>query len=348
SKPVDPLARNRLKDLAALLAHLHDKGVWQKDLHLDNFLIAHGQLYAIDGDGVRADGPTLSRRTSLRNLALLLAQLPPSADDGIAALRAAYCEARGWVDDVDTELRRLLVVERNRRVNRYLRKTQRNCTEIEVSSSRRQNFLVLRNLDEALVTQLLRDPDRLVREGEVLKAGNSSTVVRHSSSGSGTFIIKRYNIKNPWHRLRRMFKPVTRFRRAWCNGHRLHFMQIATARPLALLEKRIGPFHGVAYLVMEDLGDQDLSREVATAGLSDARCEEVAKLFALLKAIGVSHGDTKATNFMVHDDKIHLIDLDSMHPGFKRLRTDRDRFLDNWAAPERTRFEAAFQRAGLL
>jgi hypothetical protein len=161
-------------------------------------------------------------------------------------------------------------------------------------------------------------------------------------------VVKRYNIKSFSHRLRRIFKPVSRARRAWCNGHRLHFMRIATARPLALLEQRFGPLRGVAYLLLEDLGDLDLVDDVQKSGLSDARCDQVAELFSLLRTIEVSHGDTKASNFIINGEVVHLIDLDGMQSGLRRSESDRERFLANWANPERERFEAAFRRVGLL
>ncbi len=348
SERIDSEDPQRLAALVRLLARLHGNGVTQADLHLNNFFYAEGQLYAIDGDGVRTHHPPLGRRSSIRNFALLLAQLPPATGGCIEMLCAAYGDARGWADNVEVELRRQLNRERRHRVSRYLKKTQRNCTEFAVTGSWQHKLFALRSVDDELISQLLEDPDRLIREGEILKLGNSATVVRHRSVSSGSYVIKRYNVKNFWHRLRRIFKPVARFRRAWCNGQRLHLMQIPTARPLALLERRIGPLRGVAYLVFQDLGDQDLLREVDELGLSEERCNELANLFRLLKLIGVSHGDTKGTNFIVHNDRIHQIDLDGMRAGLKHLETDRDRFLDNWAEPERIRFAAAFQRAGLL
>ena len=68
----------------------------------------------------------------------------------------------------------------------------------------------------------------------------------------------------------------------------------------------------------------------------------------MLRSAGLCHGDTKASNFIVYQDRVHLIDLDAMRMAARGFEDDVARFLDNWPAPERRRFEAAFGQAGLL
>jgi tRNA A-37 threonylcarbamoyl transferase component Bud32 len=115
-----------------------------------------------------------------------------------------------------------------------------------------------------------------------------------------------------------------------------------------LLEKRAGPWRGVAYLVAEDLGDLDLLTEVGRDGLSDRRCAQVTEIFVNLQRAGLTHSDTKASNFIISDDRVFLIDLDAMVEGTKRRKKDLERFLQNWEAKERGRFEEAFRQAGLV
>jgi aspartate/methionine/tyrosine aminotransferase len=78
---------------------------------------------------------------------------------------------------------------------------------------------------------------------------------------------------------------------------------------------------------MEDLGGRDLASEVAASGCPDALADEVAGLFVLLKRSGITHGDTKATNFLIHEDRVHLIDLDAMGVLNTRLRQLSDAVL---------------------
>jgi hypothetical protein len=157
-------------------------------------------------------------------------------------------------------------------------------------------------------------------------------------------VIKRYNLKGPWHALRRALKPTARFRRAWLNGQRLQFLDIPTARPLALVERRFGPLRGVAYLVMEDLGDRDLGIEVAVGGLTEVRLAQVAALFRALGAAGLTHGDTKASNFLVTADGVAVIDLDAMHSSVNKSLVNKRSVNKSSVSehPDLTRFLANF------
>ena len=82
--------------IAAVLGKLHTTGVWHSDVHLNNFVKdSAGKVHAIDGDGIRVRHRSLSERASLKNLALLLAQLPPLADVRLRMPLESYAAARG-------------------------------------------------------------------------------------------------------------------------------------------------------------------------------------------------------------------------------------------------------------
>ena len=76
------------------------------------------------------------------------------------------------------------------------------------------------------------------------------------------FVVKRYNIKSRPHAIGRMWRP-TRAQRAWQNAHRLRMLGIPTFQPIALIERRVGPFRRDAYLVMRDIGGVDLRERFA-------------------------------------------------------------------------------------
>ena len=346
--PVDAHDQPGVETVAGLLARMHERGVRHDDLHLDNFLLSNGRLFAIDGDGVRKQNQPIALAAGLENLAVLAAQRPPSEDHGAQALLDAYLRGRpdpsaGVPAD---RFVGLLHAARQARLRRYLEKTQRSCSEYQVRRRWRVHTYVVRGQGEAPLAELQADPDAVFATGTLLKAGNSATIAR--TVDPDPRVVKRFNIKGFSHGVRRMLRRIPRFRRAWICGQLLNFLEIPTARPLALLEQRFGPWRGVAYLVMEQLDGPDLASEVAGSGLSDARCEEVTRLFCLLKTAGLSHGDTKASNFLIHDGRVHLVDLDAMRLDLSGFDRDLARFLANWPAPEKGRFEASFRSAGLL
>lgn len=351
ARPLDPFDQGGLEAAAAELARLHAGGWRHADLHLDNFLAAPGlgRPHLIDGDGVRPGD--VRPAAAIEDLATFCAQRPPRADDGLDGIRRAYAAARGWPEGEGpsaTALTEALGRQRRVRLQRYLAKSQRDCSEFRVERRWRRCLLAVRARWSEDLAALLRDPEAAFAGAEVVKAGNSATVFR-VRLGGGNCIVKRYNLKSAGHALRRNLRGLPRFRRAWAFGQGLALLGIPTARPLALLERRAGPWRGVAYLVMEDVGRQHLAGEIAASGLTEQRLAQVVALFTDLARAGLTHGDTKATNLLVDGAALRLVDLDAMALDDRGRGADLERFLDNFEAGSETRrrFAAAFAAAGL-
>ena len=335
-----------LSEAVRLLAQLHEANLIQSDVHLDNFVRSGETVYVVDADGLRR---AQLLRHHFANLALLLAQRAPWYDSDIQLHWQNYADVRGeYVANMGSvdQLRKLTSDERRQRVRRYLKKTQRECTEFVRRKRFSREFLCLRAHWPQL-ERFMIFPESYVGEGTPLKLGNSATVVR-CVIGDTSYVVKRYNIKGFGHRLRRWIK--RRARNAWTNGHWLSFLGIPTARPVALLEQRFGWFVGVCYLVMEDAGDRHLGQILT----SDPECfdELSASAVALLKklkAAGITHGDMKATNFLVDEASLQMtiIDYDALAEG--GLDMDLQRFLANWEdQPElKQRWRATLAANGL-
>jgi tRNA A-37 threonylcarbamoyl transferase component Bud32 len=319
-----------------LLARLHDANLVQSDVHIFNFLRSAGNYYAIDADGIRR---AHLLRQQFSNLAMLLAQRSPVQDVQIDEVWAVYSASRGaYVSRMGSAqlLRRLTTTQRRHRVRRYLNKTQRECTEFVQHKSFTHHFLCDREHWHHLQRFMLF-PEAMVGEGTPLKLGNSSTVVRINIDDE-PYIVKRYNIKSLSHRVRRWFK--RRARHAWCNGHLLAFLGIDTAKPVALLEQRWGWFTGVCYLVMPDCGERNLAQVLGDDPQGfDRYAQPTVALLKGLCAAQLQHGDLKATNFVLDQDRVMLIDYDAVKQADHH--SDVDRFLANWDdQPElRERFE---------
>lgn len=326
------------------LAQMHNADLVQTDAHLGNFLTDQTQVWAVDADGIRRER---NMRGQLRNFATLLAQRPPHLDAAIADLWQVYTAVR----DVDAvratpaaNVVELVRQARHDRVRRYLKKTQRECTEFVHRRTFRRDFVCAREAWPAL-QRFMVAPEELVGDGTPLKLGNSSTVVRCELAGQ-RYVVKRYNLKSFTHRMRRWFK--RRGRNAWCNGHWLAFLHIPTARPVALLEERVGWFAGRAYLVMPDHGGIDLLHALQEdAGAFDRLAPAVAQIISQLQHAGLRHGDLKATNFVLNGASVALIDYDALDYG--DTRADVQRFLANWANEPalQARWVAVLQAAGV-
>jgi hypothetical protein len=199
-------------------------------------------------------------------------------------------------------------------------------------------------LPEHLAEELWTNPDRLVAEGELLKHGGRTTVVRvevRDRLGKRTpWLLKRYNLRGPLHTLVH-FCLRSRARTSWLNGHRLQSLGITTPLPQAYLEHRIGPLLTRSFLVTEFIHgtnwEEALYHETDLPELTDDVLAELEKLWARLGEGRVSIGDARLANFLLTSDgRVWMIDLDSMRRHRVGLtyslarRRDRARFLRDW------------------
>ena len=322
------------------IARLHCKGLWQSDLHLDNLLRHQGQLYLIDGGGVRAETPgqPLSRDAVLENLALFFAQLPTALESFIEELLVHYLLVNGEHALPLEALLKATHKARQVRMREYLGKVGRDCTLFAVESGA-AGIKVVRRSHAARLQPLLDDPDAFIAAGKSLKQGGSATVAKVELDGRA-YVVKRYNIKNFAHWLKRCWRP-TRAWHSWLEGNRLDVLGIATPQPLAVWEPRWFGLRGRSYLVTEYVDGEDIIvRFQAHLAGSPPESELIAleQLMAAMLRERISHGDLKGTNLLWRDGRWALIDLDSLrqHGSEQQLRhafaRDRARLLRNWAA----------------
>lgn len=336
--PDNPAARAIVESALQHIAAMHAKGLAQTDLHLGNFLHSGAQLYVIDGDAIEAPQPgkSLPLSAAQSNLGLFFAQFLPEWDSQLDKLLPVYLAANPLVG---LELQGLLAAiarQRAVRLNNFLTKTLRDCSQFAVSKSASRYCVVLRS-EQALLAPLLDDPDSAFGSAPLLKDGGSSTVTRATVGGRG-LVIKRYNIKGPGHWLTRFWRP-SRAWNAWQAAWRLQFLGIATPQPLAMIERRIGPLRREAWLITDYCPGPDLFEYMGSEGErapEPAIAQALLRTFAQLVRAKISHGDFKATNLLWHDDQVQLIDLDAMHSHTREIdwhkawSKDRARFIRNW------------------
>lgn len=189
----------------------------------------------------------------------------------------------------------------------------------------------------ALFDDIKADPDAAIRSrGRILKHDGTTTVALIEDGGR-RWVIKRYNTKNLWHLLRRT---VRRSRASNCWGMSRLFRQaeITTPAPVAFIEKRCGPLRGKSYFVSEYVEADNLAEHLLAGENGDTAKvkRQAVALFEKLRAAGINHGDMKASNILVADHELSVIDFDAAaRPGsndaFERgYHKDRARFLKNW------------------
>ncbi len=308
-----------LKLVAEVAAH-HHAGLMQTDLYLKNFLVQGEKLYTLDGDAIKPLPRFFAKRTALGNLALLLSKFDVfEIQAWLPNLLQAYAAGRGWRNCPDEQQMQSRIVHyRRRAVRSYAeKKVLRQCTDVMVSRSWRHFLAISRqNLSVQLQQILLTTPDALIEDisRQRLKSGNTCTVALAEINGR-KLVVKRYNIKSFWHWLGRLWRP-SRAADSWINAHRLLMYGIATPAPVALLEQRFGPLRGRAYFIADYIAAPDVTQWLQSASVTDAQkkpaLEALAGLMYKLMLLQIAHGDLKASNIHIDDNRPVLIDLDSL------------------------------------
>lgn len=328
-----------LAEALGAIGQLHGKGLWQEDLHLENLLRHGGQLYLIDGAGICAEnaGQPLSRQKVLENLGVFFAQLPKSLEPFTEELLVYYLLSNSEHALPLEALQKQIDKVRAWRLRDYLIKVGRECTLFSV---KRGAFALrsIRREEEAAMLPVLEQADALLDQGHLYKTGGAASVGKVEVAGRA-LVIKRYNIKNFAHWLKRFWRP-SRAWHSWREGNRLAFLGIATPKPLAVLETRFFWLRSKAYLITEHLAGPDIIERFApyveSGEAPEAELQALDQLFARLIAERISHGDFKGHNLFWQEDRWALIDLDSMcqhgslgsfAPAYAR---DRARFMRNW------------------
>ncbi|KTB76012.1 lipopolysaccharide kinase InaA family protein [Pseudomonas syringae] len=328
-----------LGEALTAIALQHAKGLWQEDLHLDNLLRHNGQLYLIDGAGIRAEqaGQPLSRQKVLENLGVFFAQLPRAFEPYTEELLVHYLLSNAEHGLPMEALQKQIDKVRSWRLRDFMSKTVRDCSLFSVKDSA-SVFRAIRRDEEATLLPVLEQADALLDKGHLYKTGGAASVGRVDVNGR-TLVIKRYNIKNFTHWLKRFWRP-SRAWHSWRESNRLRFLGIATPKPLAVQEQRFLGLRSKAWLVTEFLDGPDIIERFApyvqSGDAPETELLALDQLFAQLIRERISHGDLKGHNLFWHKDRWALIDLDAMQQHGSQssfasaYARDRARFMRNW------------------
>jgi len=334
---------NEQKDLLSLIlfvAGLHQTGLFQEDFHLNNILCQQEKLFLIDLASVQSESglKRLSKERSLNNLAKFIAQFNPLQQKRLVSLLNNYYQVRGWhySDDEQHSFLDILKKAWGKRKNIRLSKCFRECTRTKYKKNWSIEYGLHRDFFEQVGPEFITNIDVLIAQAQLIKDGNSSTVVATKYAGM-ELVIKRYNIKNIWHFIRRCLRP-SRAAHSWKYANLLEILGITSPQCYGFIEKRMGPFRVGAYLITKRVqGAETLANVYSQRPPSEIELEQLNTIFATFQRYQISHGDLKASNFLLNSHNIvELIDLDSMQQhqssgSFnKAFNKDKIRFLKNW------------------
>ncbi|MDD7985661.1 lipopolysaccharide core heptose(II) kinase RfaY [Lentisphaera marina] len=317
-----------LQKLVVQLSHYHKSGIMQTDIHFGNFIIVEGQIACLDGDGVKKSKSQLKH---LENLALMCAQAGFYCPLSNEEILSAYA-----IPVQEEQFAKVFHERRRWRVERLLLKVQRNCTAVSVRSKKTDTFYINKKWDSGDLQDFLKAPDQALEDGsaKMLKSGNTCTVYQIEINDE-PMVIKRYNprkgLKGKMDVLR-----AGRSKTCWSHSFAMRDNFLSTPESVALLIRKEGVKRRDWLVTRMAEGDL-LSDYVQDLSMAEKVLSEVQSFFDAMKQGRFSHGDCKATNFIVNPDgKLQIIDLDSsiFHKcgtSFeKAYKKDKARFLRNW------------------
>ncbi len=326
-------AEQPLADLFKLFARCHQATCYQQDPHLDNFAWSGDKLYLLDLASVVVRKKPLPMAACLDNLAQLLVQWPAHHQTELRAYLQDYFSVRqqAFTDRLSRKLGTIYAKCRAQHQRHYMKKQLRDCTMTGYRKTLWSETAWRKGMIETLQAERL---ESLMQSGHPLKLGNSATVVLNELVGQPV-VIKRYNMKNFGHWLRRCLRP-SRARMSWLNANLLEYVDIATPQPLGFAEQRWLGLRRRAYFVCRHMVGRPLLELSDDELLQPELQQQLRKLFSSLRQHQLIHGDMKANNLLVDaEGQLWLIDLDAMRQvssqNFTALhQRDQDRFMQNW------------------
>lgn len=331
-----------IKQVIVELATQHVLGIMQKDLHLKNFLVGKKVVYSLDGSQIEKHPFILPKKQSMKHFALFLSQLSAISETHQETLFRYYAKQRGWLlkEEDFYELTYLVKQWNEERSRRFQKKIFRDSTQYASFANRGKHGMYDREYAGEDLLKFLQDPESAFNQPQVtlLKSGRSATVIKTVFDGHPV-VIKRYNLKNKWHRLRRLLRKTRAFE-SWRLAQKLNLFGVNTAKPIAFIENKFLCFHGVSYFVSEYVSALHAGQYFSKPHTTEngvVMVERIAELFGKLRQIEMTHGDLKITNILIDQQaRPVLIDLDGAreHTTLTSLRRvwshEIARFLKNF------------------
>ncbi|MAZ77229.1 MAG: hypothetical protein CMF39_00935 [Legionellaceae bacterium] len=330
-----------LKQAHEILVKQHTHHIHQADLHPHNFLITKQTVYSIDYSTLVVD-KALSQQDELNILAGFYAQLHIKHHHLLEQAFTHYAELRGWKVDqaLIDRLRKAEWCRRYERIKRLRKRLSRNSSAVMYQRGLLTTHAVIRGNYQHYVNDFFELPHEYLRSTVAfpMKLGNSTSVFEIAFPGHH-LMIKRFNVKNIWHWLRRCWR-TSQAKKAWINGNILHMLGLPVQAPVAFYEHHVlgltaGGYYIARYIEGELLKDY-VTKKLSEESMSNI-VERVFSVFSQLYTAQICHGDCKASNFIVSSKgQVVLIDIDHVKlyknvESFRRqFAKDIKRFLRNW------------------
>lgn len=312
-----------LRSLAELLARLHDRGVYHRDMHVGNVLVANETLHLIDLHRARFRH-AVSRFMRLTDLGKLCHSMAFFAgEEDLRFLMGAYGEVSH--PEMNAIIENVAKLERERIHSRSLR-CVKNSTAFRKTRVPEGIFYHRRVWPEDLLRSALeRLDDDVIHESPRAR-------VSHVDTRQGGLAIKEYRYPRWAHLVENLFRSSPA-RKAYIAGRGLEEIKVPTPCVIGLLERRLLGVTTRSFLFTRHIPSDGLEARLRKIEEPGKRREFIRSFGRAIRRIhdqGVYQPDMAGQNFIVPDGEgeplFHLVDLDRV----RLCRTiDREPILRN-------------------
>ena len=340
------LKRSLALSLARLVADIHSKRIFYRDLHAGNILIRtadNGQYQLFLIDLHRAWRPfKLLQWMRIRDLAQLCNSLPEISSERIRFLEE-YLNATGYtkksVESFSNKLEAMALHLEERRINSRSKRCIVNSTTFEVYKSLHEQYFGRRDFGRLASSKVMEEQALQMQRNQtdILKHSENSVITTH---GENSDLLRAVCVKHYFYRgFKYVLKSMvikSRALKSWIAANGLLVRGISTPLPLALVEKKYGPFIYESFLITEWLPDaRELNDYIACLHQQAVSAEEKRKFIQSLASTisnlhekGIYHADLKSTNILVREEgpgmwSFHFVDLERVK--FKKNLTFSER-----------------------
>jgi tRNA A-37 threonylcarbamoyl transferase component Bud32 len=322
-----------------IASKLHKAGILLNDMHANNFIQAENGTYVIDPADISVKQTPLNIKNILANIAALAAQTHNHNLDYAMSIFDKYAK----VCDINFSPRKRKVFIKIynklflKRTKSLLKKVLRNSSKYIYEKTSKHLLICDREYYTQEMQNLVKHTNTAFLQKNLIKQGGKCTLAKIKISNQ-ELIIKRYNLKHAFSILKNQFK-FSRAKNSWLNAHRLWLYDIPTPKPIAMLEKSTWFFKKETFFICEYIDGDKLSVYAEKQSLDDtlSYIKKIVIYLIKLKNLAISHGDTKADNFIIYKNDVFFIDLDSMKKMPKlwyKMKNyfikDKNRFMRNW------------------
>ena len=305
------------------ILRLFKAGLFQRDFNLGNILITkdYSKIFAIDLQTAKLINRPLTEKEVAKNLSYLM---PCFMLVGkriqlrfFIFISKFFPLIKPFINDIQN-----WAFARKRK--QWMKKTPRKIRE----SSRQINYFagsitsgyIQSDVDTGIKNILMEDPGRLFEKViKYYKKSKRSTVALIELYGQ-KLILKQYNLKSSFHKIRRFFSPSLAYQ-IWKNTHLFSARMLPTAKLAGIVDLGKGFDYLATFAIYEHINGAEKSKELLREKYLDkserqATLRKLAKLLWRMHQSGVYHGDAKISNFLWIEKngrtEIKVIDLDSI------------------------------------